>query len=622
VLRRALDAALIPGELTQPERDVQAVAMPGRRLDRWPLVAQALQMLSLAGSRSVRLGEVAPLLLSPWLDGWEQEGEGRAAWDAGLRRRNVYRQTLPGLARAAAANGLPKLAGVLERLAAWDTSRRTATAWVRRTHDLLAGTGWLRAGLGDAARPARDVRQMNALRDALQHLAGLDAVTGTLDWNGFLARLRRVCAAGELAAAARYANVAVLPLQEAAGLQCDHALVMGMDDASFPFVLPPHPMIPPPLAARLRMPGGDGAQDYRTAAWLWDQVAALAPAVECTHALQRDGVESGPSAFIADLPLMEAPGGGDELAERPPLEVFADAPEVPLPEDEEAQTGGVAVLRDQSACPFRAFVRHRLRARPLEEAEPGVAAAAKGGLLHAALEHLWGEMGKSERLKGMDAELRRSLIEEAIEHAWRRLRPVLDEAQAAVERARMRRLLRAWLQMEERRPPFSVHAREMEATLTLPASGARRERLQLRLRIDRLDEDVEGRRIVLDYKSGRGGPAREWLGERPAEPQLPAYALALDLGPRDAVAFARLRTGDMGFEGLAGEEAGIPGISTCERLNPPRDWRDVRAQWREALDQLAREFVSGRCEVAPRDARVCEGCGLEAACRIGERQGA
>lgn len=623
-LRRALDEALLPaampGALEAPRRGVQAAACPGRPLDRWPRIAQALHFLGLAGQRRVALEDASPLLFAPWLAGFEDEAGARAALDASLRRDNAWRLTMSGLRSRAERKGMPRLARVLRALEAWEAGRRTAGEWARRAHQLLADAGWVRAGLGDGeARPdADEVRQMNALRDALLQLAELDAVMPPMSWAGFLARLRRACAGRELARPPLFPNVVVLPLEEAPGLQCDAAFVMGMDDASFPQATPPHPMLPPALALRMGLPVGNPERDYRRAAWLWDRVRGMAGRVECTFARQRDGVEQEPSAFIAGLP--EA-----AMAEMPPswvapaLEAYADAPPVPLPEGA-AVGGGTALLGEQSACPFRAFVRRRLGARALEEAEPGIAPDARGRLAHAALDRLWAALGDSRRLAETDEAGRRALVTEAVARAWEQAGPAMDAALTRVEQARLSGLLLAWLRLEEARPPFVVKARELTARLALPGSGDDAGGLRLDLRVDRVDEDAEGRRIVLDYKTGRKQSARAWLDERPAEPQLPAYALALGLGARDAVAFARLRqdADGLGFEGLAGEDVGIRGIRPCR--GGEEEWEEVLARWRAALDALAREFLAGRAEVAPRDTRACEYCGLEAVCRITERR--
>jgi len=138
-----------------------------------------------------------------------------------------------------------------------------------------------------------------------------------------------------------------------------------------------------------------------------------------------------------------------------------------------------------------------------------------------------------------------------------------------------------------------------------------------------MDVDETGRKILIDYKTGAKQSTAKWVvneeHERIEEPQLPQYALAANLGPDDAVAFARVRSGDMAYEGLCGEDIGIDGIAACDgKRGRPDDWQAVLDDWKASINALATEFVEGRCDVSPRDEHACQYCGLEAVCRIEE----
>jgi len=137
--------------------------------------------------------------------------------------------------------------------------------------------------------------------------------------------------------------------------------------------------------------------------------------------------------------------------------------------------------------------------------------------------------------------------------------------------------------------------------------------LDLRMRLDRLDRLEDGRLIIIDYKTGRFSPA-DWEGERPADPQLPLYAVTAD-GDIAALVFAGITPGDMRFAGLEREEGLLPGNGV--RLEP--DWPGHVRGWRGALEQLGAEYLDGRAVVMPRDAQSCRYCDLHAFCRIDER---
>lgn len=193
----------------------------------------------------------------------------------------------------------------------------------------------------------------------------------------------------------------------------------------------------------------------------------------------------------------------------------------------------------------------------------------------------------------------------------------IGDREREIERQRIQELLAQWLHLERKRPPFTVIDIEQACTLRLPEQGARS--FDVHIKLDRIDLDSAGRRILIDYKTGAGQSRAKWLGERIEEPQLPQYAVAAGLGARDAVAFGRLRAGELGFEGLSAEALDIDGIAACDgRRGLPDDWQQLLADWRARINALAAEFVDGRCDVAPRNSAACNYCGLEALCRIDE----
>src|SRR5690554_341004 len=82
-----------------------------------------------------------------------------------------------------------------------------------------------------------------------------------------------------------------------------------------------------------------------------------------------------------------------------------------------------------------------------------------------------------------------------------------------LEKERLVRLLTLWLEQEKTRPPFKVIA--VEEAQDIVFSG-----LQLKLRIDRIDQLESGDLLLIDYKTG-SPKMKSWLSERPDEPQLP-----------------------------------------------------------------------------------------------------
>jgi hypothetical protein len=95
---------------------------------------------------------------------------------------------------------------------------------------------------------------------------------------------------------------------------------------------------------------------------------------------------------------------------------------------------------------------------------------------------------------------------------------------------------------------------------------------------------------------------------------LPLYAVTSEEEVA-AVAFAKLRPGDMKFMGFSKEEKAIPGVK------PAKAWKPLLKMWREEAESLASGFASGEALVDPkRGLQTCRYCDLQTLCRVFEKQ--
>ncbi|MFQ5345546.1 MAG: PD-(D/E)XK nuclease family protein [Mariprofundus sp.] len=619
-LKRALNDVLMPESRSDPSCTTQAVTMNGERLSDSPMIAQLLHVLTLAGEFSLSFDDLSPLLFSPWLTGFDDERFERARLDATLRKNNRHRMTFKSLLNFRDVKELPELLSVLKALMAWNTKKRPANDWVKAVHDLLKATGFVQAGSDqEMQRSNHEIRQMNAFRDVLISLVAVDAMGETLSWVKFLSLLRTGCSEVRLTVAARYANVVVLPLAQVSGLRFDHVFVMGLDEEAFPPPARPYPLLPASVQKQHALPMSSGGLVYKASQQLWASLLCAAPCVEISYARQRDEKDILPSSFVADIAIQACAAIEAEPAPLA-MENMDEMSEVPLPTGQTVH-GGTAIIRNQSACPFRAFATHRLGITALGETSPGIEATSKGSLIHLALEYIWRKLGRRAALESLTEDETKALIDAAIEHAWEKVWVAADSRTRDYEKKRMQRVLLAWLELELQRPDFRVAAIEQEYLMHLPENADRQ--FTVKIKADRMDIDAMGRKILIDYKTGAKQSTAKWIvneeNERIEEPQLPQYALAANLGADDAVAFARVRSGDMAYEGLCGEDIGIDGIAACDgKRGRPDDWLAVLDDWRTNINALAMEFVEGRCNVTPRDEHACQHCGLEAVCRIEE----
>jgi hypothetical protein len=175
------------------------------------------------------------------------------------------------------------------------------------------------------------------------------------------------------------------------------------------------------------------------------------------------------------------------------------------------------------------------------------------------------------------------------------------------ERARLRRLLDEWVQVEAVRSPYRIAALERTTPLSLGE-------LEFDLQIDRIDHEG-GEVLVFDYKTG-DIEANSVFGERPEEPQLPMYAIATP--EATAIAFAELQIGGCRLVGSARQPRASGSIRLRAAAEADGDWQRMKDLWRGRLTHLTDEFVNGVADVQPRDAKACRECDLHALCRIRE----
>jgi hypothetical protein len=250
----------------------------------------------------------------------------------------------------------------------------------------------------------------------------------------------------------------------------------------------------------------------------------------------------------------------------------------------------------------------------------GLSSAERGALLHHVLYILWGELEDSSALAALRPEAEEQLVRAAVEQALDTLPARRRGGQRALielERRRLQDLVREWLAVERSRTEaFVVYRREEGVQLSL-------DRLEIKLRVDRIDQLPDGSLVVIDYKSGQGGVS-DWLGERPAKPQLLLYGIAAPAPPA-AIAFARIRSRDCAFVGL-GRTAAAPGISadigkSVRNRSDAPDWESLNEEWRTHLERLAGEFLAGEARVDPLSPASCAWCNLQPLCRIGQTPG-
>ena len=567
----------------------------GESLANCPMIAAALAILRLI--RGLPREEAALLWRSPFLGIDAEEG---AKLDVELRRKNAedVRLTMHPVERrlpllAAAARALPE--------------RARPSVWSSEFSRLLKSAGWP----GPRTLTSQEYQTLESWKELLSEFAQLDIVMDSLSCASAVSRLERMATLSMTATHADSEPVQILDLAHSEGTRFDALWIAGLHAAAWPQRAKPNPFLPLALQRRAGMPGSSADREFETAKRVADRLFCAAPEVVCSYPAHAADEDQQPSPLIASLPILQESYATDTAASR----VFAMAPRLePRPEeanlslpDGTAQRGGSRVLADQSACPFRAFAVHRLRARELDEPDVGLSALDRGNLAHRVLELLWNDLQTQASLLALPSEelerRSRSYVERALQEYVAKQEPsVALETFRHLEQGRLEGLVRRWLEIEKGRPPFRVIHREKERSVNV-------EGLQLELRVDRIDQycgdDGDGgAHAIIDYKTSKQLNTDMWFGERPEAPQLPLYAVtSMTSGLLiSEIAFGQLTTASVDWKAVEGAE-----------------FQQHLQIWRAVVHQLARDFREGHAEVDPREKpNPCEQCRLHALCRVRE----
>jgi RecB family exonuclease len=144
--------------------------------------------------------------------------------------------------------------------------------------------------------------------------------------------------------------------------------------------------------------------------------------------------------------------------------------------------------------------------------------------------------------------------------------------------------------------------------------------LTVKLQMDRVDRLADGRRVLVDYKTGKASPST-WEGERPKDLQLPIYAGLLEnVG---GLFFVQVREEEQAYLGSQADASVTNGLPAKKgrtlRIETPEDWSGQLARWGEVARKLAQDFVDGEAAVDPLESRsgeTCQYCGLQSFCRV------
>jgi probable DNA repair protein len=556
----------------------------GAPLQQHPIVHAALLIVECM-ARPVPLERAGLFLRSPFLKGAGDQASKRAQMDAKLRHEKAETVHVPSVTKLEP----PKFA-----------SEQTASAWARTFSRMLKVAGWP----GDQTLTSAEYQAVHAWNALLSNFATLDAVSSRMTLQAALDRLRHLAGTTDFQPESTGAPVQIAGLLEVSGLTFDHVWVMGLHDQAMPPRAKPHPFIPIALQREYGLPHCSAERELEFNTKLIARLAASAPDVILSYP------ESEGDQALWPSPLLPARTIAPQIANLQTWTalIYANAQHESLhgstgqafPPGSEKK-GGTSILRDMAACPFRAFGKHRLGARGLENPQLGLDAKDKGTSVHVALRLVWQDIKTHANL----LKLTETEMDEIVSRAVDASLAEFSSIGITLERLRLIRLLTRWLELERGRPPFTVMQTEEPQAAVIGG-------LQITTRIDRIDQLANGKFAIIDYKTGQVNKG-SWWGDRLDEPQVPLYCVA-NGDQIAAAAFAQIRTGELRLLGVSDD--GELGHMEKMKVESGVGMEDLIEQWEKALHKLGADFLAGVAAVDPKQRASCDYCELPALCRI------
>ncbi len=602
----------------------------GRALGEYPLIDTALTLLGLLHQPAM-IDAISLLLRSPFIKAAAIEAQGRAQLDAALREHGEPRLSLHTILYIATNKRTPtqRCRGLIDSLSALRElmqalpAKQTPLAWADSFSKVLNIFSWP----GERALNSAEYQIVAAWQEVLARFVSLELVLPRLGRGAALAQLRRLVTGFSFQPETAEAPIQILGLAGAAEMQFEHLWLLGLHEESWPQAALPNPFIPLSLQRAQRMPRASAEIELDYARTMTEALLNSSPDVVLSYPQNKKERALRPSPLLrpylenaAQLSLRQEVSYAERILHSRKMEVLEDN-SAPVIRPGDALRGGTSLFKDQSACAFRAFARHRLHAGALPEVDIGLDARARGALVHALMQLFWSRVGTQQSLLAMSEAQLDALIHNCAKQVVHGRRGGHRHSYSArfveLEIARLEGLLREWLQQERSRSAFVVRACEAEQLLKV-------EGIEVRTRIDRIDELEDGRQLIIDYKTGATS-INDWFGERPDDPQLPLYAISSEADIA-ALAFARIRRGEMAYVGLAEEGAVFPktkAYSDAPHKDAAETWGALLLHWKEVLSALGIAFRAGDAAVRPKDMKTwqtCRYCDLHAFCRIHEKR--
>lgn len=634
VLLQTLGSVLIPST-TDPTHDSQnnkLLSLPwdislGLPLAEYSIIKLAFQLFSIIHGK-LSIETLSAILRSPHISGALNERNQRSLLDRQLREQG---EPLISLATIKYHCGdktknyyCPRLFEIVSDIISLKKSclkKLGSQVWVSWLNNYLLKTGW---ALGRALS-SEEYQTVEAWKSLLQTFTSLQLVSSKMSLESAISCLHRLASDKIFQIQSKAAPIQILGLYESIGLSFDSLWVMNLHDEVWPTSPRPNPFIPLHIQKKFKLPHASWERELLIAKHITKRLENSANMVVFSYPAKSGTQELHVSPLIQEYGISTKQALDIHVSDTWAKLIQLSSKLSKLDKDVvskvglEKISGGSSIFKNQSLCPFRAFVENRLHTRPMRKPQLGLDAMKRGSLLHAVLEEFWKTITDQNLLKSTSSAQLELLINNSIEKAISAMATkspdTFNDCFTNIEKQRLLQLMLSWLRLELERAPFKVV--DLERELNINING-----VKAKIFIDRVDELDNGQQLLIDYKTGIVSPT-DWFGDRPNDPQLPLYSVASG-DNLSAVVFGQLKTGDVKFNGVVQQAELIPNLPPKRKgslKEATEQWPQVLHDWQLVLESLATDFVNSHIEVNPKDGRAtCKKlyCELSPICRIEE----
>ncbi len=578
----------------------------GKPLAQQPPISIAISLLQL--NTSSRCSDITPLWTSPYLQhysSWQRQRhhavkelnahawENAAQW---LRNNNNSDPLLAAFSQGISQTSLA-------------TAQQNADGWMHYISKTLAIFGWM----DGVVATSHEYQQLEQWHTMLAQLRALN-VLGDISWDDFFHQFLDTCNTTMYQPERHDAQISILGMREALGLQFDHMLILTMQDHTFPPQPVSNPFIPAHELQRAVVTNGSVASCVQTAEQILISLRSQCQHIVASYVTKIDEIPSKPSRLIAEYNTIAAIKAAAYTPTEHPQLYTSIADDVPPPQSKQL-TGGITTIELQAACHFKGFARGRLRLQPLRQPQASIDAMHFGSWLHELMRQIWQQLQTSAALKIWKIDKLQGLV---ASHAH----AIVDNNTMAqvlltppLQHALINLLTTAAMQaltIDRQRVDFSVLHSEHVQEITIAG-------FTFTVRIDRIDtnQQLDDGLYIIDYKTGNANIA-ELLGPRIAKPQLAVYSFVV-ANPIALLYFRVNAESDPRFSskyiGYAAAEAALPLKSRGFEVKTFDKHIAVSTMQHDIISTIE-HFRAGMTTRNPRTVQLCTTCDYRLVCRL------